>query len=114
MCDGFNNTNGQIVNIVCNDNAITNDLMGKIVCDVRTNGNVFPGLTVWDVHTNGSVLLGLTVWDVEGVLDSGVLGCPVYSIWAGLMGREDKSRRTSPVFGKDSCVRVRQVWCPDV
>ena len=47
--------------IVCNGNAITNDLTGKIVCDGPANGNVFLGVTVWDVYTNGNVLLGLTV-----------------------------------------------------
>ena len=41
MCDAFNNANDKIVNIVCNGNAITNDLTGKIVCDVPVNGNVF-------------------------------------------------------------------------
>ena len=55
MCDAFNNANGQIVNIVCNGNAITNDLTGKIVCDVPVNGNIFLGATVWDVYTDGNV-----------------------------------------------------------
>ena len=32
----------------------------------------------------------------EGVLDSGVLRCPVYSIWAGLMGREVKAEDHPP------------------
>ena len=41
--------------IVCNGNAITNDLMGTIVCDVHANGNVFLGVTVWDVYTNRNV-----------------------------------------------------------
>ena len=50
MCDAFNNANDNIVNIVCNGNAITNDLTGKIVCDVPVNGNVFLGATVWDVQ----------------------------------------------------------------
>ena len=49
MFDAFNNANDKIVNIVCNGNAITNDLTGKIVCDVPVNGNVFLGATVWDV-----------------------------------------------------------------
>ena len=55
MCDAFNNANSKIVNIVCNDNTITDDLMGKIVYDVPLNENVFLGATVWDVHTNGKV-----------------------------------------------------------
>ena len=38
MCDAFNNANDKIINIVCNGNAITNDLTGKIVCDVPVNG----------------------------------------------------------------------------
>ena len=33
---------------------------------------------------------------IEGVLDEGVLGCSGYLIWAGLMGREDTSKRLSP------------------
>ena len=45
MCDAFSNTNDKIVNIMCNGNAITNDLTGKIVCDVPMNGNVFLGAT---------------------------------------------------------------------
>ena len=65
MCDAFNNANNKIVIIVCNGNAITNDLMGKIVCDVRTNENVFLGLTVCDIHTDGNVFLGFTMWDVH-------------------------------------------------
>ena len=55
MCDAFNNANDKIVNIVCNGNAITDDLTRKIVCDVHVNGKVFLGATVWDVHTNGNV-----------------------------------------------------------
>ena len=55
MRDAFNNANDKIVNIVCNGNAITNDLTGKIMCDVPVNGNVFLGATVWDVHTNRNV-----------------------------------------------------------
>ena len=55
LCDAFNNANGKIINIVCNGNAITNDLTGKIVCDVPVNGNVFLGATVWDVHTKENV-----------------------------------------------------------
>ena len=47
MSDAFNNTNDKSVNIMCNGNAITNDLTGKIVCDVPVNGNVFLGATVW-------------------------------------------------------------------
>ena len=50
MCDAFNSANDKIVNIVCNGNAITNDLMEKIVCDVPANGNVFLGVTMWDVY----------------------------------------------------------------
>ena len=46
MWGAFNNANDKIVNIVCNGNAITNDLTGKIVCDVLANGNVFLGATV--------------------------------------------------------------------
>ena len=46
MYDAFNNANDKIVNIVCDGNAITNDLMGKIVCDVPANGNVFLGATM--------------------------------------------------------------------
>ena len=53
--DAFNNANDKIVNIVCNGNAIRNDLVGKIVCDVPVNINVFLGATVWDVHTNGNI-----------------------------------------------------------
>ena len=53
--DAFNNTNDKIINIVCNGNAITNDLTGKIVCDVPVNGNVFLGATVWDVHTKRNI-----------------------------------------------------------
>ena len=49
MCDAFNNTNNKIVNIMCNGNAITNDLRGKIVCDVLANRNIFLGATMWDV-----------------------------------------------------------------
>ena len=41
VCDAFNNANGKIVNIMCNGNAVPNDLTGKIVCDVPFNGNVF-------------------------------------------------------------------------
>ena len=37
VCDEFNNANDKIFNIVCNGNAITNDLEGKIVCDVPVN-----------------------------------------------------------------------------
>ena len=48
VCDAFNNTNDKI--IMCNGNAITNDLTGKTVCDVPVNGNVFVGAIVWDVH----------------------------------------------------------------
>ena len=55
MWDAFNNANDKIVNIVCNGNAITNNLTGKIVCDVPVNGDVFLRETVWDVHTNGNV-----------------------------------------------------------
>ena len=55
MCDVFNNANDKIVNILCNGNAITNDLTGKIVCVVPANGNVFLGATVWDVHMNENV-----------------------------------------------------------
>ena len=55
MCGAFNNTNDKIVNIVCNGNAITNDLTGKIACDVPVNETVFLGATMWDVHTNGNV-----------------------------------------------------------
>ena len=55
MCDAFNDTNGKIVNIVYNGNAITNNLMGKIVCDVPANRNGFLGATVWDVYTNRNV-----------------------------------------------------------
>ena len=51
-------------NIVCDGNAITNDLTRKIVCDVPTNGNVFLAAIVWDVYTNRKVSRGLTVWDV--------------------------------------------------
>lgn len=78
VCDAFNNANDKIVNLVCNGNPITNNLMGKIVCDVPaniflgvivwdvyTNENVLLGLTVWDVHTNGNIFLGLTVWNVH-------------------------------------------------
>ena len=36
----------------------------------------------------------------EGVLDSGVLRCAVYSIWAGLMGREDKAEDYPPCPGR--------------
>ena len=46
VCYAFNNANDKIINIVCNGNAITNDLTGKIVCDVPVNGNVFLGATV--------------------------------------------------------------------
>ena len=55
MCDAFNKANDKIINIVCNGNAITNDLTGKIACDVPVNGNVFLGATVRVVHTNGKV-----------------------------------------------------------
>ena len=55
MCDAFNNANDKIVNIVCNGNAITNDLTGKILCDVPANEDVFLGATVWDVHTSRNV-----------------------------------------------------------
>ena len=55
MCDAVNNTNDKIVNIVCDGNAITNDLTGKIVCYVPTNENVFLAETVWDVCMNGNV-----------------------------------------------------------
>ena len=55
MCDAFYNANNKIVNVVCNGNAITYDLMGKIRCGVPVNGNIFLGATVWDVHTNGNV-----------------------------------------------------------
>ena len=55
MCDAFNNANNKIVNIVCNGNAIINDLTGKNVCDVPANGNIFLGATVWDVYMNGNV-----------------------------------------------------------
>ena len=65
VCARWHNANDKIVNIVCNGNTITDDLMGKIVCDVRANGNVCLGFIVWDVHTNGNVLLGLTVWGVH-------------------------------------------------
>ena len=51
VCDAFSNAKDKIVNIVCNGNAITNDLTGKIVCDVPVNGNVFLGAAMWDVHT---------------------------------------------------------------
>jgi hypothetical protein len=61
----FNNANDKFINIVCNGNAITDDVMGKIMWDVRTNGNVFVGFTVCDAHTNGNVCLGFTVWDVH-------------------------------------------------
>ena len=44
MCDAFNNANDKIVNIVCDGNAITNDLTGQIVCDVPANGNVWERL----------------------------------------------------------------------
>ena len=46
MRDAFDNANDKIVNIVCNGNAITNDLTGKIVCDVPVNENVFLEATV--------------------------------------------------------------------
>ena len=52
VCDVVNNVNGKIINIMCNGNAITNDLTRKIVCDVPMSGNVFLGATVWDIHTN--------------------------------------------------------------
>ena len=55
MCDASSNANDKIVNIVCNSNAITNDLTGKIMCDVPGKGNVFLEATVWDVHTNGNI-----------------------------------------------------------
>ena len=55
MCEVFNNANDKIVNIVCNGNAIINDLTGKTVCGVPVNGNVFLRATVWDVHTNGNI-----------------------------------------------------------
>ena len=55
VCDAFNNANDKIINIVCNGNAITNDLTRKIVCHVPVNGNIFLGATEWDVHTNGNV-----------------------------------------------------------
>ena len=55
MCDAFNNANDKIVNIVCNGNAITNDLRREIECDVLAKGNVFLGATVWDMHTKGNV-----------------------------------------------------------
>ena len=55
VSDAFNNANDKFFNIVCNRNAITNDLTGKIVCDVHVNGNIFLGATLWDVHTNGNV-----------------------------------------------------------
>ena len=64
LCDGINNANDKIINIVCDGNTITNDLTGKIVCDVPTNGNVFLAAIVWDVYTNRKVSRGLTVWDV--------------------------------------------------
>ena len=51
-CDAYNSANDKIINIVCNGNAITNDLTRKIVCDVPANGNVFLGATVWVVYTN--------------------------------------------------------------
>jgi hypothetical protein len=63
--DAFNNANNKIINIICNGNAITDDVMGKILCDVRTNGNVCLGFTMWDIHTNRNVCLGFTVWDVH-------------------------------------------------
>ena len=47
--------NDKIVNIVCNGNAITNDLTGKIVCDVPVKGIFFLGAIVWDVHTNENI-----------------------------------------------------------
>ena len=55
MCDALNNAKGKIVDIVCDGNAITNDLAGKVVCDVPVKRNVFLGATVWDVHTNRKV-----------------------------------------------------------
>ena len=41
--------------LICNGNAITNDLTGKIVCDVLANRNIFLGATVWDVYMNGNI-----------------------------------------------------------
>ena len=65
MCDAFNNTNDKIITIVCNGNAITDDVMRKTVCFVYTNENVCLGFTVWDVYMNRNVYLGFTVWDVH-------------------------------------------------
>ena len=49
VCDVVNNVNGKIINIMCNGNAITNDLTGKIVCGLPVNRNVFLGATVWEI-----------------------------------------------------------------
>ena len=62
--DAFNDANDKIINILCDRNAITNDLTGKIMCVVPMNGNVFLAATVWDVCTNGNISRGLTMWDV--------------------------------------------------
>ena len=77
--DAFNNANDKIVNIVCNGNAITNNLMGEIVCDVPVNGHVFLGVTVWDVYTNGNIILRLIVWDVH-TNESIFLGLTVWNV----------------------------------
>ena len=67
MRDAFNNTNDKIITIVCNGNAITDDVMRKTVCFVYTNGNIYLGFTVWDVHTNGNDWASIIVCD--GSLD---------------------------------------------
>ena len=51
---------------------------------------------------------GLVVKVTKGVQDYGVLECPGYVIWAGLMGRGDIRRKTFPVSGWDSPWRGRQ------
>ena len=50
MRDAFENTNTKIINIVCDGNAITDDVIREIVCDVHTNGNVYLGFAVWDAE----------------------------------------------------------------
>ena len=62
MCDAFNNANDKIINIMCNGDAITNDLTGKIVCDVPVNGNVFLGATVWDLLATGNNIACIIVF----------------------------------------------------
>ena len=43
MRDAFNNANDKIINIICDGNTITDDVMRETVCDVHMNG-----MFVWD------------------------------------------------------------------